>query len=75
MPSLEMIYRIIAQDGASPAFRTVAAEAKMLQRVMEEADAKMALSSKATADEIKKSMLGITEAERVAKVEAKTMAA
>ncbi len=75
MPSLEMIYRIIAQDGASPAFRTVGAEAQALSKVMAEADAKMALSSKATADEIRKSMLGITEAERVAKVEAKTMSA
>ncbi len=35
----------------------------------------MALSSKTTADEIKKAMLGITEAERAAKVEAKTMSA
>ncbi len=75
MPALSMIFDVIARDGASPAFRTVGVEAKALQRVMEEADAKMALSSKATADEIKKSMLGITEAERAAKVEAKTMSA
>jgi len=52
MASLEMIFNILARDGASPQFRTVGAEAKILQRTMEEADAKMASASKAASAEM-----------------------
>jgi len=75
MSSLQMVWDIIARDGASPAFRTVGVEAKALQRAMEEADAKMALSSKTTAAEIRTALLGVTTAEREASASAKAMSA
>lgn len=62
MPSLSMVYDILARDAASPAFRTVAAEAKALQKVMVEADAKMSASSKAATSEINASLAGLTRA-------------
>ncbi len=72
---MAMIFDIIAKDGASPAFRTVGAEAQALSKAMAEADAKMALSSKTTAAEIKTAMLGVTTSEREAAVSAKAMSA
>ena len=61
-----MVYEILARDGASPAFRTVAAEAKNLQRVMLEADAKMSAASKAATAEISASLAGLDRAHQAA---------
>ncbi len=61
-----MVYEILARDGASPAFKTVGAEAKNLQRVMLEADAKMTAASKAATAEISASLAGLDRAHNAA---------
>jgi len=66
MPSLSMVYEILARDGASPAFKTVGSEAKNLQRVMLEADAKMTAASKAATAEISASLAGLDRAHQSA---------
>jgi len=66
MPSLQMIYNVLATDSASPAFRTVGAEAKNLQRVMQEVDAKMSAASKAATAEISASLAGLDRAHQAA---------
>jgi len=49
--SLEMIFRIIAKDGASPAFKSVGESAKLLQRTVEEANAKIIASQRVLAEQ------------------------
>jgi len=66
VPSLSMVYEVLARDLASPAFRTVAAEAKNLQRVMLEVDAKMTAASKAATAEISASLAGLDRAHTAA---------
>ncbi len=66
MPSLSMVYEVLARDLASPAFRTVGVEAKNLQRVMLEADAKMSASAKAATAEISASLAGLDRAHNAA---------
>jgi len=66
VPSLSMVYEVLARDLASPAFRSVGAEAKNLQRVMQEADAKMSASAKAATAEISASLAGLDRAHNAA---------
>jgi len=58
-----MLYRIVAKDGASPAFRSVAVSAKELQRTIEEANAKIIASQRALAEQTTVAMSQIERAE------------
>ncbi len=63
MASLEMLYRIIARDSASPAFKSVGESAKLLQRTVEDANAKMVASQRALAEQTTVAMSRIERAE------------
>jgi len=58
-----MLYRIIAKDSASPAFKSVGESAKLLQKTVEEANAKIIASQRALAEQTVVAMSRIERAE------------